>query len=127
MAWYRCSSGGGTLTETVLWTDDSPTTLTTGTVTLSESLSNFSSIRVYYRVSASDATEYAVDMDMEQFKKTNSILGFGCMYNSNYFAFRGLRYVSDTTVNIMSGLHNQGGTAGGDGTHNFPTKITGLK
>lgn len=126
MAWYETLYSAG-YKETILWTNPSPTTLVTGNITLSESLSNFDAIRVTYRHSSADGTIYAVDMDMNEFKKANALLCLGCMYSSTYFGFRGVRYISDTTVSVTSGLHLQGSTAGGDSAHNWPQTIVGIK
>lgn len=62
MALFRCGggSGGGTETETVLWTNSSPSSsMASGTqMTLSQSMANFEYIKVKYRYYTGATTYY---------------------------------------------------------------------
>ena len=57
MALFRCGANAG-MSETVLWTNPAPTTnMTSTTITLSQSISNFDFVKLYWRVSTSNNTE----------------------------------------------------------------------
>lgn len=64
MAFYRCSSGGGTLKETVLWTNPNPSAnFNSQNVTLSEDISNYDFIKFVWQNanSGSSGSQYYED------------------------------------------------------------------
>ena len=57
MALYRCGSGGATSTETVLWTNGSPTSaFGAQTITLSDIVTNYDYLKITGRWSTTDDT-----------------------------------------------------------------------
>ena len=117
--------GGGTLKETTLWTNPSPTSSMSASTqpNLSDSISNYTFIKFTARVSTSDATSFSAIMSVEDFKSTeNTDIRFS-MATLNYV--RILRYMSNTKLNI-SGASSVGGTST-DNTKIIITQILGMK
>lgn len=129
MAWYKCG-GGGALSETVLWTNPSPTSnLSIGNKTLSQSVDNFKKIRVYYRLSTSNSTTSYVTYDVEEFKKfllagTNAAAGIA--YRAPNISYVRTFYYVDTTTISFGSCYKLRATSTDDSLI-IPTKVCGLK
>ena len=128
------SSGGGGLTPTTLWSNNSPTSNfpasgNTITVTLSDDIDNYEYIKIKARRGTSDATEYAVIYSVEDFKKLNNATGASAgalayNYNSSN-SVRIFYYTSNTSVTFeLNKAVNATGTAR---TGAIPLEIIGLK
>lgn len=133
MALYRC--GGGGMSETVLWTNPSPTGSFAGqTVTFSQDAINFDLIKVYYNQSTSSGSvENFIMFDLNiLIDNTNTrvalntfesstpkqrirVVSKGSDSNSLYF--------DDCYKMITSSSQTPGKTNG----NCIPTKITGVK
>lgn len=121
--------GGGTLKETVLWTNLNPTSQMgdNTTLTLSENINNFKFIQVVARFSTSDATTFSAIMSVEDFLKSGTTnktrLYFGGIIDSNYC--RTMRYTAATSVRVST-AYIFSGTSYNNAVI-IPTQIIGLK
>ena len=139
MAWFRTGGGGGALSETVLWTNPSPTTgiSETTTVDLSESLDNFTYIGMYCRFSNSDTTESFAMMKTEDLATASTSLLKG-----QYLTVCTRRASSGTgqvIARVLYGSSNKSKVSIGNcyaltsttaatySSNMIPTKIVGLK
>lgn len=131
MAFYRCSSGGGTLTETVLWTNsDTTTQFVSGDVTLSESMQNYKYLKFVFKSATTANALKSVIYPVEEFTYTN-VSNSWCRASSpmrsnssgtNYV--RGLIYKSDTSINISNATAFN--ATGNSNTLAIPYQIIGL-
>ena len=126
----RKIGGGGTLKETVLWTNPSPTSdFAYQTLTLNQSIDDFKKIAVYYRLStANNSRESFVTYTTEEFKKfnidsTNAVGAIGVRSTTSWI--RALFYTDSTHVAIGSCYTLS--TTSMDNHYTIPTKIVGLK
>jgi hypothetical protein len=134
MAFYR-TGGGGSATETVLWTNGSPTSsFASQTVTLSQTIENFDYIKIVFRKSTTNADEGILILPTKTVKESlnntastyRCCIGL-CVGNSNSTYVR--------TIFVNSGVYDAIGidTAtrlNASGTSNItaiPTQIIGLK
>lgn len=133
MAFYRCSSGGGTLTETVLWTNPSPSSnFSSQTVNLNESYANYKYVGVKWATgTGAQAAEATMILSTEDAAKTdatgtnNGLKGaIGSRYNSNVYA-RIIGFMTDTTVEITAA--RQQGSSNSNNALIIPKTIVGLK
>lgn len=121
-----------TPTETVLWTNSSPTVNFAGqTITLSDNLSNYD----YIGVKIAYSTGYQTDeycntaiMSISDFVKSSGSgrrpsMGLITAYNSGYA--RSCQYVSDTSVTI--GNCYQMATSTGTNQQTIPLQVIGIK
>ena len=123
---YENQQGGST--ETVLWTNNSPTSaFSAQTVTLSQSIDNFDYIKITYRGGTSNANEvhaiYPVS-DIRKMSTSNLIWGAMAGVNSSDKYGRYISYVSDTQISFSTS-----GNMAGSGTTNvatIPTQISGI-
>lgn len=123
MALFRCGSGAG-LQETVLWTNPNPTTsMSSTTVTLSESVTGFDFIKIESRVSTSDSTTYSVLMPASEWS-SDYCFGFVNKINTNYFVRR-FQKVSDTSGKFDDNCQIYNAT--NNNTHAIPVAIYGVK
>lgn len=127
MAFYR-TGGGGSATETVLWTNGSPTSsFAAQTVTLSQSMENFKYLKFKAYGSVNNYLEINIIVAVDEFKhslKSGTVVGFGiCGANSGTSANRKVWYSSDTKVEFSSA------TAGSNTYNNasIPLEIIGIK
>lgn len=132
MAYQKCGGGGG-MTETVLWTNSSPTSsFAEQTVTLSQDMSNFDYLKIDFSLSTSDTRQSSVIIEPSILQKNkNNVhpqIGVALYQRASSSATRYVRivfYYSDTgirfgqvfPVNIASTAVN---------TNLIPTKITGI-
>lgn len=123
---YENQQGGST--ETVLWTNNSPSSnFAAQTVTLSQSIDNFDYIKITYRGGTSNANEvhaiYPVS-DIRKMSNSNLIWGAMAGVNSSDKYGRYISYVSDTQISFSTS-----GNMAGSGTTNvatIPTQISGI-
>ena len=129
MAWFK-TGGGGALSETVLWTNSSPTTsFAAKTVTLSQSIANFERVRIYWRGSTSLATEASIDVsisDLQSFTGNSALRGSLGIINTNGSNYtRSFAYVNNTSIAFTNAYPFDNTSA--VNIVAIPTKICGLK
>ena len=118
------------LSETTLWTNSSPTSnFAAQNINLSQSISNFKFIRIYWRVKASVSTENSIIVLASNFSSFGSgtninALLIGIRGGSGALSGRAVRYVSDTSLNISAAYALNKAESGTDSS--VPTKITGF-
>lgn len=120
----RGGTGGG-VTETELWSNSSPTSsFASQTVTLSQGISNFDSLRFYYHSTNSTSEDNLyVNVSVSDFGTIRS----GFAYTSGSVdGIRGVRKNSDTVVQFDAAAKAQG-TGSFDNYFLIPTKICGVK
>ena len=109
MAFLPMMMGGGTMEETVLWTNLSPTSSFAGqTVTISDDMNNYDYIAVKYAYSTAEINNVATCMfSVKDFKNgvqttsyTRDMMLLGIINASNQPFGRGVYYSSDTAVNF---------------------------
>ena len=129
----RKKSGGG-LKETVLWTNNAPTSdLDAQTVTLSDDITKYKYIAVNYNYSSTNTTEqyqYQVIMPVSVFVKSvypvqNYIPQMQLGVYSSIANVRTVMYVSATSVRFSPA--NNVGQTGTSNNRCIPTSIVGLK
>ena len=120
---YENQQGGST--ETVLWTNNSPTSqFAAQTITLSDDYSNYDYIEVYFRLSTSDDTEYRDIIPKATLDKSNSSNTFaiGNAY-SNSTRARG-SYVSGASMYFTAAYPLTSTST--NNSYVIPTKIVGI-
>ena len=131
MAFYRCGSGGGTPTETLLWENPSPNaTFAAQSVTLSDSISNYDYIHFYFKSGASTnnirSNIYSV-ADVKASTKSgarNNVCSTACS-NTGSASARSITYESDTQL-AFSSAWSLGNAASYNQT-TIPLSIYGIK
>ena len=125
--------GGEVTTESILWTNSSPTsTFAAQGVTLSDAISNYDDIRIYIRQSTSSATDGWVTYSAEKVKTfvqtSDTPISVTGVRNSsaNKSLGRCMYYTDDTHLQFGSAFIF-GGNNTTDNTYVIPTKICGLK
>ena len=121
--------GGAKQTETVLWTNPSPTSdFGQTTVTLSDSISNYDYIAVKWKVSTSLSTTSTTMVPVGDFKSMLNQNGDNALFiasvNQNGWA-RTVFYVSDTSITISTSYRLN--AQGNSGSNAIPTSIIGIK
>ena len=123
--------GGGDLKETILWSNPTPTSNFAGGygTDFSESIESFKYIKIYFRISTSNATEGSVIYEKDVFKTltgatTTGLCGsmFSRVGSNNYF--RRITYTSDTNMMFYDAV--QVGSASSN-SYLIPLKVCGLK
>ena len=131
MAYIRAgASGGGGSAETTLWTNSNPDTAfgANQTITLSDNISNYDYIKIYYRSSttSSNYTSVIIPTDAFYSKATeNPVFSIGGIYlygGTPTPMARYVYYVSDTSINIVNSA-NQAAT----GNIGIPINVYGIK
>lgn len=125
--------GGGSLKETVLWTNASPTAaFNNQTVTLSEDMTHFDYIKIIFLQNSSDTPlKYlTVIHPVDEFANTGlsgSVISGGVGYNQSIAMWsRSYAHASDTSVQF-SKLLRMSGTSAGSQNICIPQSISGLK
>lgn len=131
MAWFKTGGGGGALSETVLWTNPSPTSnFATQTVTLSQSIENFDYIKFVHRISTSASNSGETIYSVSTFKTSSNSVAIqpviAARTGGNGYPVRRIRYVSDTTVSFLS-TNNAGSGASYNDAYCIPLSIIGIK
>ena len=145
MALIRCStsSGGGGLSETTLWQNQNPTSdfgsgSSATTITLSESIQNFTYIGVYfkqyktYTITSNPERFATVYISVEDFEKclsstTSPQFVISGMAQVSYLAtwVRSIWKKTDTTIDIGGAVQKNGTSV--ENAVAIPLKIIGLK
>ena len=107
------SISSGSHSESILWQNADPTAVfAPQNVTLSDSISNYSYIKITYRARITETNEFSVYMSVNDFKNTSNDLfwltgsvSWGSQW-PNSPSDRQCKYVDDTTINF---LQNYGG------------------
>lgn len=133
MAYVRCSSGGGALSETTLWTNANPTSAMAqgATMPLSQAYTNFNYIKIVYRLSTTNATECSVIYPISEVTAsvsgaTERRMGIQAYLTNNYarIIYRPDNATTDS-LTISNARQLQG--SGTSTTNLIPTEIIGLK
>ena len=135
MAYVPMTAGGGSMSETTLWTNNAPTSnFNAQNVTISDDIDNYSYIGIEYEFSTALTTlTNKVFFPVDLFKtyrfnnSTQHAFGIFGMQNDtgNYMYARVAYYVSDTSVGFSSGY---GVNRAYENTSSMiPLKIIGLK
>lgn len=123
---YENQQGGST--ETVLWTNNSPTSSFSGqTITLSNSLDNYTYVKIKYRISTSVSTESSVIVPVSEFVRMTQTsntfkIGTGSFDSSTYV--RTAYYDSATTIAFNNG-YKLGSTSQANGML-IPVSVIGI-
>lgn len=133
MAYIPCNYGssGGTLSETTLWTNPSPTSnFAAQTVNLSDNIKNYSYIEVEYKMSKSSTVFSKLLMPVSIFTQNlstdNPMIWLSRGRNDGTGGMvRCARYASDTSVYISTTTGIGAGTT--DNQYCIPTYIYGCK
>ncbi len=126
--------GGGSMSETVLWTNSNPTTAFAGqAVSLSQSINNFKYLKFTFYNGTSDTVLSESVISVEEFKKMTNDTSYNNFYRFSSPAYyytnvgwvRLLFYSGDTSVNFSTVYKvNNSGTAT---NLLIPHQIIGLK
>ena len=127
--------GGGTLKETTLWTNPSPSSaFAAQTVTLSQDFTTFDYVRIYWMQGSANTTDVFYidipsDVMVESFIQSGNPKPFIslCAWrdDTNYSMARRVFYSSNTKIQFTTAI-----LMNGTGTNNaliIPTKISGIK
>lgn len=131
MAYVPMTAGGGSMSETTLWTNaDTTTGFAAQTVNLSDNISNYKFIAINIKVTTSTDefyTYYFQASDVPNFlSNTRPLLGDA--HSNNYFYYRSLTYSSDTALAIGSCQRNTSSSASSvNNAGVIPVTIKGLK
>lgn len=98
-------SGGGTMSETELWSNSSPTSNFAGQiVTISSDMNSFKYLKFVFKYSKSDNTEMSAIYTVDDFKTFAIGVGYACgavVYRpGGTNMVRRIAYSSDTSINI---------------------------
>ena len=119
------------MSETVLWTNPSPTSsFTSQDISLSQSIDDFDEVVIYFRLSTTDNTESFVKYSVEEFKKfresTNAVGTITSRAGATSAVWvRAIFYYGSTTVHFAHSW--QTGNNSAINSNTIPTKIVGLK
>ncbi len=122
------SSGNVALSETVLWTNSSPTvTFAAQDVPLSDSINNYKYLKVYSRVSTSGDNDGSMLIPLDEFQtETNNMVGWMITAkDTSAWYERIIIKVNDTTVRIAAATKRN--ATGIFNNNTIPIKICGLK
>lgn len=125
--------GGGKMSETVLWTNPSPNAVQNNqTITLSQSVSNYDVIRIYYKGYYANGSgdvkyiDYPIDFVTQAYAVEGHLQMVVGEFDSNgYTQGRVVRYINATQFELT--LSYQVGGTNSYNANNVITKISGLK
>lgn len=125
--------GGAALTESILWTNSSPTSsFASKDISLNDSFLNYSYIKFSYKIKTSSSEEYQVLCPADLVKKsafsTNvPIISIGARHatTGGTTLVRFITYVSDTSLHFSNASVITSSTT--DNSYNIITQITGVK
>ena len=133
LATLRKNGGGGSMTETSLWTNSAPTSsFASQQITLSDNMTNYTYIKIKIRRSTSVSTVHSVIFLVDDFtdftnsasKMIGAIANYGTSSTTNRYA-RTIGYAAANIVSV-SGSTRIGGT-GTDDVSLIPVEIIGIK
>ena len=134
MAYFKCNQasgggGGGTMTETALWTNANPsaTTFAAQSASLSEDIDNYDWIcveyaRAYNQLTTTNKVYYKVS-DYKTFRYSSNTMCGGLSFYGSAMQVRAFYYDSDTQAHFGPNL--QAGSAVNG--NNIPLNIYGCK
>ena len=125
--------GGAALTESILWTNSSPTSnLAPKDISLNDSFLNYSYIKISYKINTSSSEEYQVLYPADLVKKSTfvtnvPIISIGARHSTlgGTTIVRFITYVSDTSLHLSNASLISGSTTYND--YIIITQITGVK
>lgn len=127
MAFYPAwgGGGGGSGAETTLWTNANPTSnYTSGTETLSQSMGNFTYLKIVYRQSTTDSDEMATLVPVSNLGNADARISISWNVSSTIWS-RNIAKVSDTSVSIGISYKQAGANQGNANV--IPLSIIGVK
>lgn len=136
MAWFR-TDPQEVLKETVLWTNPAPTSsFASQTVTLSDDISNYTYLKVEYKIQNTSASSIFALFDVEEFKvvaqsaPTTGFLGIlgactGAWANASFYK-RVLAYQTETSI-YFANASTISNVATATSDYLIPTQIIGIK
>lgn len=130
MALYRTGGGGGALSETVLWTNPSPTTnFPASTVTLSANFRNYKYLKIYFKhsKSASDPERITIFRASDIHDTNTNVMMIGTRQATGNARVRGVTSTSDTNIIFSLSYQTQSSSQSPTGDYCIPLKISGLK
>lgn len=121
---------GHRLRETILWTNSAPTSSFSGqTVTLSESLSNYDMVRLYWRKTTSDSSEMYIDVSVSDYTSITGNTGSFQIYigyrHSNGGCGRSVGGSGSTAK--YGNCYFFGSSTSMNNANVIPTKVAGLR
>lgn len=125
---------GGRMAETDLWTNSSPSSdWSVNSITLSQSISNFEFLKIYYKPTKSSSTSdvTAILVAVDDFKTFNNTVNHGALFptakiTSSANWGRRAWYIDDTTMGVNNAGTQIFGT-GSNASNIIYTKVCGLK
>lgn len=133
MAFVPMTAGGGSMSETTLWTNATPTAdFAAATVNLSDNISNYDYIVIEANFSKSENNSLTYIYKASELPNctqggTYPVMCVANYYNSRYY-YRLIYYVSDTSVSVGTCKYNTGnGTAANYNSGCIPLTIKGMK
>lgn len=129
MALFPCNiGGGGTMAETVLWTNPSPTASMGSTnVSLSDNITKYKIIKFTFRHSTTLANEHSILVEINDFLNFGTADGqdcFSAVSRVGSVYARRVFYESDTSIAFASAIQINGTVTNNNAC--IPIKITGL-
>ena len=126
MAFYPAwGGGGGSGAETTLWTNANPTsTYSSGTATLSQSMANFTYLKIVYRQSTTDSDEMSTLVPVDDLANSDARISISWSVSNNIWS-RNIAKVSNTSVTIGT-CYKQAGANQGN-SYVIPLNVVGIK
>lgn len=131
MAFVPMTAGGGSMSETTLWTNPSPTAnFNAQNVTLSDDITNYDYIVIDIRSGSDDIHLKYYYTPAELVNYTSSAMRplIGELHTNNYYYYRSVTYNSSTSLAIGACIRNTASSAAS--TNNggiLPQTIKGIK
>lgn len=130
MAFIRCGGGKATLKATTLWTNPSPSSsFSAQAVTLSESMYNFDFIKIYFRYSTSDNSEWSVLYTPGGIVGETVAIG-ARKYNSssiNDMRYRAASGTTNSSISFTNSVQHTSSSQTTSGAYIIPTYVYGIK
>lgn len=124
----RKCGGGGNMTEVVLWSNPNPTAqMSNPTLTMSENITNYDYVRIYWRISTTDSTESSIIVasgDISPDAVNNNTISFNS--RAGGYNFGRMLFVDSTPDSIIITTAVRRGQTNLDNTMAIPTKICGI-
>ena len=130
------SGGGGSLTETLLWTNTAPTTAISSATdyTLSDDIDKYTFIKLVYRRTTTNATEYTMYYTPDYILESNQsgstprpLPTFGIQDSSSYMYIRTFKGYTSDKKKIRIGTCYQQATTTAQAASCIPLYFYGVK
>ena len=123
------AGGGGSMTETTLWTNSSPSaSFAAQTITLSDNISNYDYIRIKYRYNNTTPTDSYAMTDVTSLQSMTGTgtmtLALGLQHTNGINYARNCLYVSDTELKFTLAWYGNNSTSA---LVSIPGEIIGVK